>query len=165
VSIQTATTTADETYTLAEVGGAAFLPATSATPVDNTLSKWDGTAGKIKNSSITDNGTSISTSEPLSSGGITTTGKLIVSTESDDLATSTTVALSGSKTFYEVTDASTASTANVTATVTSPTAGQVIYIINNTTHTFDVVLNSQNVHPGRTGTFIYYGGAWVEMLP
>jgi hypothetical protein len=54
------------TYTLDDAGANARFALTSATPVNGALPKWNGTTGNLTNSSINDNGTTISTSEMVS---------------------------------------------------------------------------------------------------
>src|ERR1051325_566246 len=68
--------TADRTYTVPTSPDAnATFVVTTASPAANTLLKWNSTSGNTTNSSITDNGTTVSTSEGISStgtGGFTT---------------------------------------------------------------------------------------------
>lgn len=115
------------------------------------------TGGALQTNSIT----RIDNSGNASLGTITASGSLIVSTESDAQATNA-VTVSGTKIFNEVTGLA---GANVAVTVTAATTGQIIYLYNNTTGGFNLVLNSQNVAPNKTDKFIYYGGAWLMMAP
>lgn len=78
---------ADRTYTIPTSQDAnATFAITTATPTTNVLMKWNGTAGNTTNSSITDDATTVSTSEGISStgtagfttGATSNAGKLVI---------------------------------------------------------------------------------------
>jgi hypothetical protein len=95
-----------------------------------------------------------------SGGGtlLTTGGILTVSTETDTANSSNTVTISGKTSAATV--VKNGSTGIVTASVTTGTTGQVLYLFNNLVSGQSLSLSSYSIPFGNIGIFIYLSGAW-----
>jgi hypothetical protein len=78
--------TATYTYTIGDMGANANFALASTTPVDNTVPLWNGTAGNLENSSITDDGSTVSTTENITMSGAKTLTLGTVSSNTGSLA-------------------------------------------------------------------------------
>jgi hypothetical protein len=97
----------------------------------------------------------------FSSGGgsiLTTGGLLIVSTETDTAKSANTVTISGNTTAATVVN--NGSTALVTASVTTGTTGQILYLFNDLGTTQSITLSGYTIPAGKMGIFIYLSNAW-----
>jgi len=92
---------------------------------------------------------------------LTTGGNIVISTEVDTAKAANTVTVSGKT--ASATVITNGSTSDVTATVTTGVAGQVLYLFNNLGTTHNVTLNSYSISDGKIGIFIYLAGAWRSL--
>ena len=149
VTISAAAPSTSRTYTISDPGAASqFIPITAATPATNTIPKYSGAAGLITNSSITDNGTTVSTTEALSATSATLTN----TTNQLTLGTTNTTTLSA-----------TAPSASRTYTIPDAGAAADVALITGTVNQGGVVYNSSaaaqaSSAAGNSGQFLLSGG-------
>jgi hypothetical protein len=89
---------------------------------------------------------------------LTTSGILTVSTETDTAKSANTVTISGKTSAATI--VRNGSTGLVTATVTTGTTGQVLYLFNNLVSGQLLTLSGFTIPFGDIGIFIYLSGAW-----
>ena len=102
------------TYTIPDVSANAIFALTSSTITDARIPKWNGTAGNLSSSGISDNGTTVSTTELVSVAANSANDALAVSNSNNSgsgLAASTTANIDG---FYAIKGSATGSASNST---------------------------------------------------